>query len=121
MNGNSRWVVLRDLVIFQVKLLMDGFKDLVISQMALVAAAVDLVFPGPRRGHRFYAVMRLGERMDNWLSLYGASEHAEASGDGLFGASRAGSRTFLGKLEAMVLGREEPVDPLEGHGFGRVS
>jgi hypothetical protein len=108
-RGRSRWVILRDLAIFQIKLVLDGGKDLVLAPLSLAAAAVDLFFPGPRPGHRFYAVMRLGERFDRWLSLFAAADKADALSDGLFGASRAGSRSLLGKLEELVIGYEEPV------------
>jgi hypothetical protein len=108
-NGRTRWVILRDLLIFQLKLFMDGAKDIVLAPLSLVAAALDLLFPGPRPGRRFYAVMRVGERFDRWLSLFSAADKATAFEDGLFGASRAGSRSMLGKLEELVIGHEEPV------------
>jgi hypothetical protein len=106
-KGRTRWVILRDLGVFQLKLMMDGAKDLVFAPVSLVAAAMDLLWPGKQPGHRFYAVMRVGERFDRWLSLFSAAEKACAADDGLFGASRAGSRSMLGKLEAMVIGYEE--------------
>lgn len=107
--GRTRWVILRDLGIFQVKLVLDGAKDIVLGPVALVAAALDLLWPGHRPGHRFYAVMRVGERYDRWLSLFAAADKATATEDGLFGASRAGSASMLGRLEEIVIGREEPV------------
>ena len=110
----AKLVVLRDLAIFQVKLMLDGIKDVTLSPVAIAAAAADVVFPGERVGHRFYAVMRLGERFDGWLNLFGAASRADATRDGLFGASRAGSNTLLGRLEAMVLGKEE-VEPGNYH------
>jgi hypothetical protein len=106
--ARARWVVMRDLLIFQVKLAMDGVKDLVFMPLSITAAAIDIFFPGPRPGHRFYAVLTVGERFDGWLNLFGAATTADASRDGLFGASRAGSASMLGKLEAMVLGHDEP-------------
>lgn len=107
--GRTRWVILRDLAIFQVKLMLDGAKDIVLAPLSAVAAAFDVIFPGDRPGRRFYAVMRLGERFDRWLSLFAAAHKADALEDGLFGASRAGSRSLLGRLEEIVLGREEPL------------
>lgn len=104
----AKKVVLRDLMIFQTKLVLDGMKDLVLAPVSVVAAAVDLLFPGQRAGRRFYAVMLAGERFDQWLNLFGAADDATAERDGLFGASRAGSDTMLGRLEAIVLGRDEP-------------
>ena len=52
--------------------------------------------------------MSVGERFDRWLNLFGAAERATASTDGLFGRSRAGSDSLVGRLEAIVLGRDEP-------------
>lgn len=106
-KGRTRWVILRDLGIFQVKLVVDGAKDIVLAPLSLVAVVLDLFFPGAQPGRRFYAVMRVGERFDRWLSLFSAADKANAHEDGLFGASRAGSRTMLGKLEALVIGYEE--------------
>ena len=103
----SKKVILRDLFIFQVKLVMDGLKDIVLSPVAIAAAAADMLWPGERTGHRFYAVMMVGERFDRWLNLFGAAGHAAADRDGLFGASRAGSVSMLGRLVAIVLGHEE--------------
>jgi hypothetical protein len=103
----SKQVLLRDLAIFQLKLMIDGLKDVVLSPVSFVAASVDILFPGPRRGHRFYAVMTVGEKFDRWLNLFGAAQEADAGNDGLFGASRAGSPTMLGRLESMVLGHDE--------------
>jgi hypothetical protein len=108
-QGRTRWVILRDLLIFQVKLVMDGAKDLVLAPLSAGAVVLDLVFPGPDPGRRFYAVMRLGESYDRWLSLFSAAQKASALDDGLFGASRAGTASYLGRLEAIVLGREEGI------------
>lgn len=101
-------VVLRDLIIFQVKLALDGLKDIAFMPLSIAAAALDVLFPGPRVGHRFYAVLAIGEKFDRWLNLFGAATEADAATGGLFGASRAGSPTMLGRLESLVLGHDEP-------------
>lgn len=101
-------VILRDLMIFQLKLFIDGLKDLVLLPASVGAAAIDIIFPGRKPGRCFYSVLRIGETFDRYLSLYNPAQQALAGRDGLFGASRAGSATLLGELEAMVLGHEEP-------------
>jgi hypothetical protein len=108
-TGKTRWVILRDLVIFQIKLMLDGAKDVVLAPLSICAAVLDLFFPGSRPGRRFYAVMRLGEKYDRWLSLFAAAYKADALSDGLFGASRAGADSMLGKLEKVVIGHEDPI------------
>lgn len=105
-RGVSRVVILRDLLVFQLKLFLDGFIDLVLSPVAIVAAAIEVLFRGEKRGSLFYAVLRLGERVDLWLNLFGASSRADA--DGLFGGSKAGSDTLLGELELRLRGGDEP-------------
>ncbi len=108
-TGRTRWVILRDLLIFQIKLAMDGAKDIALSPLSIIAVAVDLVFPGDRPGRLFYGVMRIGERFDRWLCLFAAADKADAYSDGLFGASRAGTRSMLGRLEEIIIGHAEPV------------
>lgn len=106
-NGTHRAVIIRDLIIFQIKLLLDGVKDVVVSPVAIGAAALDVLFPTARRGYRFYSVIRMAETFDRWLNLYGASRHAGENEEGLFGESAAGSDTLLGRIEEIVLGRRE--------------
>ncbi len=105
------WVLIRDFTLFQLKLMLDGLKGLVMAPLALIAVVVDLASKGPRRGRFFYRVLSLAERFDLWLNLYGAARRAPESGDGLFGASKAGSNTLLGRLEQMSrdLGFEDPL------------
>ena len=103
----TRSVLIRDFFIFQMKLWLDGFKDLMMIQLSVVAVVVDLLFGG-RRKRIFYKVIRLGERIDLWLNLHGALSKGDGAGDGLFGASRAGSKTMLGQLEQAVRGGDEP-------------
>ena len=106
--NRARRVVLRDLGIFHIKQYLCRLKDLVLAPLSITAAALDIVFPGPRAGHRFYFIMALGEKFDGWLNLFGAADTADAARDGLFGVSRAGSATMLGRIEALVLGHDEP-------------
>lgn len=100
-------VTARDFAIFQVKLLLDGLKDFILFNLSIGAFALDVV-SGRGRRRFFYRVMELGERVDLWLNLHGAAGAAESTGDGLFGASRAGSETLLGTVEQWVRGGDDP-------------
>ena len=99
----SRGVLVRDLLIFLLKLWLDGIKDLVLFPVSIGAAVVDFVF----RTRIFYVVLSVGERFDSWLNLFGASEGADRNPDGLFGTSKAGSPTLLGQLEEHIHGPEQ--------------
>ncbi len=99
---HPRRVLVRDFIIFELKQLLDSFKGLIISQVAVVGFIIDLLRPGGRDYKAFYKVMDVGERVDHWLSLYGASRHAAEDPEGLMGESREGSPTMLGQLEHIV-------------------
>lgn len=105
-EGASRWVILRDLGLFQLKLALDGLIDLTLAPLSIAAALIEVFFGGERRGRLFYAILRFGEKADLWLNLYGASRRADA--DGLFGGSKAGSESLLGEIEQIVRGGDEP-------------
>jgi hypothetical protein len=106
----TREVTLRDFFIFQLKLVLDGAKDLVTFWLSIGAVMVDFLAGRGRRPRLFYSVLRASERFDLWLNLNGTLEKLEAEGvgeDGLFGASKAGSDSLLGELEQMVRGGDE--------------
>ncbi|MGH7471668.1 MAG: hypothetical protein ACRENP_27260 [Longimicrobiales bacterium] len=113
----SKWVLIRDFTLFQLKLFLDGLKGLAVFNLSIIAVAIDLMSKGSQRGKHFYRVLRVAEKFDLWLNLYGPAARARQSGDGLFGASRAGSSTMLGRLEQMAreLGFEDPLgaDPVK--------
>lgn len=110
----SKSVLIRDLLILWFKLVIDGLKDVVFIQIALGAVAFDVLFGRAGRPLLFYNLLRLGERFDLWLNLYGAAGAAEASDDGLFGASRAGSNSLLGRLEQIVRRRVDEFSAAAG-------
>ncbi|MGH7481173.1 MAG: hypothetical protein ACRELV_03390, partial [Longimicrobiales bacterium] len=99
--------LLRDVLIFELKLWLDGLKDFVLAPLAALGAIADVLFGPEEKGYRVYRVMRAGERFDLWLNLYAAARHAEQSGEGLFGASRATDDTLLGQLERATGGERE--------------
>ena len=112
--SHSKAVLLRDLMIFQVKLVLDGMKDIVLMPLTIGAAAIDIVFPGAVPGQRFYTLMSLGERFDRWLNLFSAADHADASRDGLFRNGRTGERSLISEIEDLVTGSRRPQAGTEG-------
>lgn len=106
-------VLLRDLLIFQLKLGLDGIKDVVLSPLSIIAAIADIVLGPPASGPRLYRVLRIGERFDLWLNLYRPAEDAGLNPDGLWGESRADEDTLLGRLEHWGRGPEPDGDESE--------
>jgi hypothetical protein len=106
-------VLLRDLIIFEIKLFLDGLGDVLLSQLALLAFLFDFLRGGPGRGRLFYSILRAGERWDLWLNLYGPAEDAETSGEGLLGAGASSADGLLLKLQELTKRRQPSRDRSE--------
>jgi len=74
-NGPDRWVLIRDVAVFQVKLLFDGFRDVLLLPVSLIAGVVSLVRGSVKSGPEFYDLLRVGRRSEHWINLFGAAEH----------------------------------------------
>ena len=78
----SRGELLRRLLVFQFKLLLDGGRDLILSPVSIVAVLVGLFGGGPRRDAPFRDLLRFGRRTDRWIDLFEAhADEAEAAED----------------------------------------
>jgi hypothetical protein len=74
-NRNERWKFLRDVVVFQIKMLLDNVRDFALMPVSLVAALIDLVYRGEREGALFYRVLRWGSHSEAVIDVYSAIEH----------------------------------------------
>lgn len=72
----TRWELIRDLVVLQLKLAVDALRDLVISPVSLVAGVIDLVTGGERPGRLFYSVLDAGRRSERIINLFGEADRA---------------------------------------------
>jgi len=113
MTVTSRKVTMRDFVIFQLKLALDGLKDFVVFNVSIVAIVLDFISGRGQRPRLFYSVVRGSERFDKWLNLHGVMERLDEgdTSDGFFGASEAGADTLIGQIEKLVRGGDEPREP----------
>lgn len=76
-NEDPRWRMLRDLGVLQVKLLIDGMRDLLLVPASLIAGIISIVSgkdgkPGPQ----FYELLDIGKQSELWINLFGALKHA---------------------------------------------
>jgi hypothetical protein len=73
----DRWTLIRDLVVLQAKLIVDGFRDLLLVPASLVAGIWSLVSGDrDRPGPQFYQLISLGKQSELWIDLFKAYEHA---------------------------------------------
>lgn len=94
--GNKRFPVLRDVIVFQAKLLVDGLRDLLLSPVSILAALIDLLVPGDDGGKRFYGVVRFGRRTERWINLFGAADRKDPE------SPPAGIDILLEQLEGLM-------------------
>lgn len=71
----DRWTLIRDVAVFQIKLLFDGFRDVLLLPISLIAGMVSLVRGGVNPGSEFYDLLRVGRRSERWINLFGAASH----------------------------------------------
>ena len=64
------WVTLRDFVVFQLKLVLEAFKDVLAVNLSILAIAVDLIVGRWQNPRLFHGVVRLSRRFDGWLRLH---------------------------------------------------
>src|SRR5438477_9948782 len=76
-NDNDHWKFLRDVLVFQLKMLLDNVRDFALMPVSLVAALIDLIFKGKRHGSLFYQVLRWGAHSEEVINVYSAIEAHE--------------------------------------------
>jgi hypothetical protein len=74
-KSHERWKFLRDVLVFQFKLILDNLRDFALVPVSLGAALIDLVFKGDREGALFYKVLRWGAHSEEVIDVYSAIEH----------------------------------------------
>ena len=77
----GRWDLVRDIAVFQVKLVVDGLRDLVLVPVSLVTGLISLLKSGDRPGTEFYDLLRYGRRSDRLINLFGAVDRVHGQQD----------------------------------------
>jgi len=113
----TQGVALRDFLVFQVKLALDGVKDFVAINLSVVAIVVDLIAGRGRRPRRFYAVVRMSRRFDRWLNLHGMKAVSEAESSEMDAPFETDADALIGQFEELV--KESGGQVLGAAGRGR--
>ncbi len=88
-NPSKRGVLVRNTVVFQLKLMADGFRDLLLLPVSLIATIIGLLRGGDEPEREFNQVIEVGRESEEWINLFGNHEvsdnaNAVASMDALF-------------------------------------
>jgi len=91
------WQLLRDVVVFQLRLAMDGLRDVVLSPVSILSAVYGLITQPDDPGKYFNRLLRFGRRTDVWINLFGASARYRDD-------NPASSDAYIKKLEDLLVG-----------------
>jgi hypothetical protein len=80
-DRGSRWRLVHDVIVFQIKLGLEAVLDITMIPASLAAAGLDLVLGNWRRPRLFHAVLRFGERCERRIDLWGAGAAGENEPD----------------------------------------
>lgn len=84
--GTGTWALLRRLLVFQIKLALDGLRDLLLSPASLIAVLLGLLGGRQHRDLPFRRLLEFGRRTDAWIDLFDSHSDHPAEGDDPDGA-----------------------------------
>jgi hypothetical protein len=71
------WTLSRDIAVLQVKLLVDGLRDLILVPASLIAGVISLSKTKDGvPGTEFYTLVGVGKQSERWINLFGAYKNA---------------------------------------------
>lgn len=94
----SRWQLFRDVLGFQFKLAIDGFRDVLLSPISIGAALVGVFSNRDNPGKYFYRLLNIGHQSDQWINLFNTHDGEE---------DRLTADIFVKRAESIVLGELE--------------
>ena len=97
----SRWELVRDALVFQGKLFVDGLRDAAMIPLSLVAVVMDLLGIGSRAGHNFYDVVLFGRQTERWIDLFSAADRLLP--ESTEGKPPAGLDALVQRMEDLVV------------------
>lgn len=101
---DDRWVMLRDLGVLQVKLIVDGLRDLVLVPLSLFAGLLSIVTSkNGKLGLQFYQLLGWGKQSEGWINLFGAVENSPEAIDQPQPFGDQDIDDIVGRLESLVI------------------
>ena len=100
----ARWQLIRDVLVLQGKLLVDGLRDLLLVPASLIAGMVSLVSSADGQpGSQFYQLLALGKQSERWINLFGALKNAPQQFDDTARSSAPDVDDLVAKFESFVV------------------
>lgn len=100
----DRWTLVRDIAVLQVKLVVDGLRDLMLVPASLVVGIVSLLSGADGRpGDQFYRLLAMGKQSERWINLFGALQNAPADLEHSEQLPDAGMDELVKRFETFVV------------------
>ncbi len=100
----SRWTLVRDLGVFQVKLLVDGLRDLLLVPASLVTGIVSIVSgKAGGAGPQFYHLLEWGKESEHWIDLFAALKNSPERPERPTHFAEQGMDDIVERFEAFVV------------------
>lgn len=87
-NSTSIWEPLRKFLVFQLKLYIEAFRDVILSGIALLTFLLDLVFQLKGEDSLFEKLLQLGRRSERAINLFNQHDEEELGKDSVDGLVR---------------------------------
>jgi hypothetical protein len=74
---HGRWKFMRNVAVFQFKLLLNNLHNFVQAPLTFIIALVDLIFKTEPEGARFYKLLEYGRTIDESIDIYSVVAHRQ--------------------------------------------
>jgi hypothetical protein len=78
-DTSKRGALIRNTLVFQLKLMADGFRDLLLLPVSLIASLIGLLRGGDEPEREFNQVIEVGRESEQWINLFGNHEVSAGS------------------------------------------
>jgi hypothetical protein len=102
-DPHARWRFFRDVLVFQLKLILGNLQNFLLLPVSLGAALLDFVMPGKAHGARFYWVLNWGRKTDEMINIYGAIGGYHATGADETAEAKYTVDAVIAKLEGAIV------------------
>ncbi len=100
--------LIRDVVVFQFKLIVDGLRDFVLVPISLAAGLLSFVSgKDGKPGAQFYQLLATGKQSEHWIDLFGALRNAPPDIDQPMPFPDGNMDEVLDNIEAFVINEEK--------------
>jgi hypothetical protein len=101
------WPLIRQGIVFQLKLGLDAVRDILMSPVSMVLVVADIVMANNHQQSYFIRLMKLGKKSDHWINLFAVDlPNGESEADEVVADSNVDY--WFSKIETVV--KEQQVD-----------